>query len=166
MTNLILLVLKSTYLNVFKGLKMFYKGGGEGFRYHSNISHPLPAMQASLCKALKGFLRLPRSEGFSKLIEKVSTATSCTAVVRFINNTLISKKYMFLTPTKADKKQRADIASDPATIQECSDHRLSTRGATVNLKIQGKLRRRLSPTFEREKFCLRRSNGRSFTWNP
>ena len=52
MTNLILLVLKSSYPNVFNGLKMFYKGGEEGFWYHSNISHPLPAMLASLCKVL------------------------------------------------------------------------------------------------------------------
>ena len=58
MTNLILLVLKSSYPNVFSGLKMFYKGGGEGFRYHSNISHPLPAMLASLCKALTYMHRL------------------------------------------------------------------------------------------------------------
>ena len=70
---------------------------------------------------------------------------------------------MLLTPTKAEMKQRNAIASDPIIIQEFKDSILSIKGAKVNLKIHGKLKRRLSPTFDKEKLCFRRSNGSNFT---
>jgi len=64
---------------------------------------------------------------------------------------------VLLTPTKADTKQSNDIAIEPNIIQEFKDQRLSIKGATENLNIQGKLSRRLSPTFDREKFSFRRT---------
>ena len=73
---------------------------------------------------------------------------------------------VLLTPTKADMKQSDDIAIEPNIIQEFKDQSLSIKGATENLNIHGKLSRRLSPTFDREKFSIRRSNGSSLTWKP
>ena len=106
---------------------------------------------------------LPRSDGLSKLMAKVSTATSCMAVVKFMQNTQTRRKNMLPTPTKAEMKQRNAITSDPIIIQEFKDSILSFKGEKVNFKIHGKFKGRLSPTFEREKLCFRRSNGSSFT---
>ena len=82
---------------------------------------------------------------------KVSTATSCMAVVKFMQNTQTRRKNMLPTPTKAEMKQRSAIASDPIIIQEFKDPILSFEGAKVNFKIHGKFKGRLSPTFDREK---------------
>jgi len=95
-----------------------------------------------------------------------STATSCRADVKFIQKTQKRRIMVLVIPTKADMKQSNDIAIEPNIIQEFKDHRLSIKGATENLNIHGKLSRRLSPTFDRENFSCRRSNGSSLTWKP
>ena len=63
----------------------------------------------------------------------------------------------------ADVKHRIAIAIEPNKIHKSRDQKLSTNGATVNLKIQGRLKSRLKPILDKEKLCFRRSNGSSFT---
>ena len=95
-----------------------------------------------------------------------STAISWMAANTLRPNTQLNKSIVYFAPVMAGIAYKTAVPDRQTVIQMWREQHLSTTGAKAAFSNHGKLRSREKPIKEREKFSLRRINGRNLTCNP